>query len=162
MQKIILAPAAPRPKSRAAEPAETFSLLFDKFLLYCDYVFINNFRKETVMIHPMRHRTLALSLLSCALLLVSVAGFQVLADETPAASVEVAPDTEAVTEPAVAEAPEALPAQPAAECNSAQDNPLLPTTAGSCTAGEPCWSHDDCGGLENGWCLKFEKVCWCA
>ncbi len=36
-----------------------------------------------------------------------------------------------------------------------------PTTANSCSSGSPCWSHNDCGGTSNGWCLKFEKVCWC-
>lgn len=45
---------------------------------------------------------------------------------------------------------------------TAIDEITPPTTAGSCSSGSPCWGHNDCGGIPTGWCMKFEKVCWCS
>ena len=115
------------------------------------------------MTHLMNEKTLGFSLLFCAALIACLAGFQVLAAEAPADAVEAPPVAEEALDPAAGEATETLPAaQPATECSDVLEHPLAPTTAASCTPDEPCWSHDDCGGLENGWCQKFEKTCWCA
>ena len=79
------------------------------------------------------------------------------AEAAPAVEVEaVEVANEATSEP-VAEAPAEVKL-----FTTVIEEITPPTTAGSCSSGSPCWSHNDCGGLPTGWCLKFEKVCWCS